>query len=125
MKLLRRFFSSWHVLVAGLIALILYLGSPFLIRFYDPTAGSFDGGYLVWIALGVSLAYVVGFAGWVLWQLLFSSLDRATASQRSEWGNLDDWFNGLSPAQKWAAVQGTFIFCILLVLACLKLVPLS
>jgi len=125
MKPLRRFFSSWHVLLAGIIAVFLYLGSPFLIRLYDPTAGAFDGGYLVWIVLGVSLAYVVGFAAWVLWQLLFSSLDRATASNGSEWGNLDDWFDQLSPSQKWCAVQGTFIFCILLILACLKLVPLS
>jgi hypothetical protein len=125
MKLLRRFFSSWHILVAGLIAIALYLGSPILIRLYDPTAGAFDGGYLVWVALGIALAYIVGFAAWVLWQLLFASLDRATASQRSEWGNLDDWFDALSPSQKWCAVQVTFIFCIILILACLKLVPLS
>ncbi len=122
---LRRIVSSWHVAIAAVIAMAAYLGSPYLIRLYDPTAGAFDGGFLVWIALGISLAYVVAAAGWVLWQLLFASLDRLTSSKSSEWGNLEEWFQQMTPAQKWLATQSTFVFCIVLILYCLHLIPLS
>lgn len=125
MNFLRRFFSSWHVAIAALIALAGYLGSPYLIRLYDPSAGAFDGGFLVWIALGISLAYLVAAAGWVLWQLLYATLDRLTSNKMSEWGNLEEWFKEMTPAQKWLATQTTFAFCIILILICLKLVPLS
>ena len=125
MKTLRRILSSWPTLVAGLVALVLYLGSPHVIRLYDPTAGAFDGGYLVWVVLGIALSYVVGFSGWILWQLLFASLDRLTSNESGEWGNLEQWFKEMSPCQKWWAVEGTFIFVLLFILICLKLVPLS
>lgn len=124
MNFLRRLFSSWHIFLAGIVFLVLYLFSPVLIRIYDPSAGCFDGGYLEWIVLGIALAFIVGFSAWWLWQLLFSSLDRLTANASGEWGNLEDWFDKMTPAQKWWAVQSTFLFCILLILVCLKLVPL-
>ena len=121
----RRIFSSWHGLLAGLIALGFYLVLPLLVRRLDPTAGVFDAGYLVWVGLATFLAFWSVFIGWVLWQLAFKSLDKATSDRASEWGKLMDWFEYLPPAQRWYAVQVTFVLCVALFLYCLKLVPLS
>lgn len=125
MKILRRLFSSWHGLLAGLIALGIYLALPPIVRHFDPTAGVFDAGYLVWVGLATFLAFWSVFVGWVLWQIAFKSLDKATSDSRSEWGKLMEWWEYLNPEHRWYAVQATFVLCVLLFLACLKLVPLS
>jgi hypothetical protein len=124
MKPLRRILSSWKGLAAGLVALTIYLLLPPVIRLYDPTAGVFDAGYLQWVGLATFLAFWAGFVGWVLFQLLFASLDAASANTKDEWGNLKTWFNDLSDGQRWCAVQGAYVLCVLLFIACLKLVPL-
>lgn len=125
MKTLRRLFSSWHGLLAGLVALTVYLFLPEVIRAYDPTAGVFDSGYLIWVGLASFVALWSGFIGWVLFQLFFASLDKAAASESDEWGNLRSWFDQLSPGQKWLAVQGAFAFCVVVFLVCLYLIPIS
>jgi hypothetical protein len=125
MKTLRRIFSSWHGLLAGLIALVIYLALPPIVRAYDPTAGVFDAGYLVWVGLATFLAFWSVFVGWVIWQLAFASLDRATSDHRSEWGRLQEWLEYIPPAHRWYIVQVTFVLCVVLFLVCLKLVPMS
>lgn len=125
MKLLRRIFSSFRGLLAGLVALGIYLVLPELIRAYDPTAGTFDAGYLQWIGLATFLTFWSGFVGWVLWQLIFSSLDKDSSNSADEWGNLRDWFNYLEPQTRWYMVQVSFLLCVAIFLICLKLVPLS
>jgi hypothetical protein len=125
MKLLRRIFSSFRGLLAGLVALGIYLILPELLRIYDPTAGTFDAGYLQWIGLATFLTFWSGFVGWVLWQLIFSSLDKDSSNVSDEWGNLRIWFNYLEPQTRWYMVQVTFLICVAIFLICLKLVPLS
>jgi sensor histidine kinase YesM len=125
MKLLRRIFSSFRGLLAGLVALGVYLILPELIRVYDPSAGTFDAGYLQWIGLATFLTFWSGFVGWVLWQLIFSSLDKDSSNTEDEWGNLRSWFTSLPPQVRWYVVQITFLICVAIFLICLKLVPLS
>jgi len=125
MKTLRRILSSWKGLAAGLVALTIYLLLPPVIRLYDPTAGVFDAGYLQWVGLATFLAFWAGFVGWVLFQLLFASLDAASANTKDEWGNLKTWFEHIAPHKRWYLVQSAFVLCVLLFLICLKLVPLS
>jgi len=122
MKFLRRFLSSWPTLLAAAIALSIYLYLPKVVRMYDPTAGVYDGGYLLWLGLGVAFAFALGAAGWVLWQLLFASLDKLSSNAKDEWGNLMVWFHTLPDTHKYWAVQGTFIFTLAYVLLCLWLV---
>ena len=83
------------------------------------------GALLVWVGLATFLAFWAGFVGWVLWQVIFASLDKATSNRSDEWGALHEWLEYLSPRERWWAVQGTFAFCVLVFLACLKLVPLG
>lgn len=109
-------------MLTAAIALSIYLYLPKIVRMYDPTAGSYDGGYLLWLGLGISFAFGLAAAGWFLWQRIFASLDKASADQHDEWGNLYTWFKCLSPVQKYWAVQGTFIFALIYVLVCLWLV---
>jgi hypothetical protein len=125
MKSLRRLFSSFHGFLAGVVALGIYLLLPYVIRLYDPSAGLFDAGYLQWVGLATFLTFWTGFVAWLLWQLIFSSLDKATANAQNEWGNLQLWFDCLTPAAKWYVVQVTFLLCVAIFLICLKLVPLS
>ena len=114
MKLLKRFFSSWLNLLTMGIAIGLFLLSPILIHWYDPTAGVFDAGFLQAIVLAAVFTFSEGFFGWILWQLIFASLDRATQDKDGNWGALDKWTIRMTPAQLVFLVQGTFIFCIFL-----------
>jgi hypothetical protein len=125
MRTLRRIFSSFRGFLAGVVALGIYLILPELIRIYDPTAGTFDAGYLQWIGLATFLTFWSGFVGWVLWQLIFSSLDKDSSNRDDEWGNLRLWFDVMPPEQKWRMVQLSFLICVAIFLICLKLVPLS
>lgn len=114
MNTLRRILSSWRNLALLSVALILFLVSPVIIRWYDPTAGAFDAGFLQAIVLAGVYTFAQGFFGWVFWQIAFASLDKLTASKAREWGNLEEWTRVLSPAQKVFLVQGTFIFSVIL-----------
>jgi len=122
---LRRLFSSWHALLAGGISLGVYLIAPIVVRWFDPAAGAFDGGYLVWVFLATFVTFWAVFVGWAVWQLAFALLDRMTSSPAGEWGELEAWFAAMSPAQRFWAVQGTFIFCIAAFIYILQLIPVS
>ena len=114
MKFLKRFFSSWPNLLSFVFALGLFLVSPVIIRWYDPTAGIFDAGFLQAVALAAFFTFAEGFGGWILWQQLFASLDKATQSDKSNWGYLDQATTSLTPAQFVFLVQGSFVFCVCL-----------
>lgn len=122
--ILRRFVSSWKSLLSGLIALAIYLCLPPIIRWYDPTAAVFDGGYLQWVGFAAFLVFFGVFVGTAAWQIAFSVLDKLTAGKAGEWANLEAWTESLTPLQKVLLVQGTHAFCILLFFLALKLVPL-
>jgi hypothetical protein len=117
-RLLSRWFSSWQGLFAGLLALGAYLALPPLLRAYDPTAGVFDAGYLQWVGLSTVLSFWAVFVGWLSWQIAFASIDKAADRHLSE------WFEALSPREKWCATQITFLAMLGLFLLALKLVPL-
>ena len=114
MKFLKRFFSSWPNLLTFGLAVLLFLVSPVVIRWYDPTAGVFDAGFLQAIVLAAVFTFSEAFFGWVLWQLIFASLDRATQSKDSNWGWLDRATAGLTNSQFVFLVQGSFVFCVCL-----------
>lgn len=116
---MRRWLSSWQGWLAGVCAVFLFLVSPLLIRLYDPTAGVWDGGVLQWLLLAaVAAALGVGLM-WTLWQIAFPSTD----AEADEGDNLRWWFAQMSPAQKWWAVQGTFLFMLAYWVAILFAVP--
>lgn len=117
-KTLQRFLSSWQGLLAGVVAIALYLALPIALRAYDPTAGVFDAGYLQWLGLATVLSCWAVFVGWVTWQIAFRSIDQA-ADQK-----LGVWFEGLSDREKWYATQATYILMLVLFIIALKLVPL-
>jgi len=118
LRTIRRWLSSWQGLLAGILALGAYLALPTLLRAYDPTAGVFDAGYLQWVGLSTVLSFWAVFVGWLSWQIAFSSIDKA-ADRR-----LPEWFEALSPREKWYATQVTFALMLGLFLLALKLVPL-
>lgn len=114
---MKRLLSSWQGLFAGVLAVALYVISPDIIRWQYPTAGTYDGGELQWILLA-TVVYLWGvFLAWVGWQIAFRSIDRAADKQ------LDSWFENLSPAFKWIAVQVTFTIMWIAWFVSLKLCP--
>lgn len=114
MKFLKRFLSSWANLVAFAVAIAVFLVSPVIIRWYDPTAGMFDSGVLQTVSLAAFFTFSEATGGWILWQLIFASLDRATQDEKSNWGSLDRATQSLPSLQFVLIVQGTFVFCIAL-----------
>lgn len=114
---MKRLLSSWQGLLAGILAVILYVISPGLIRWQYPTAGTYDGGELQWILLA-TVVYLWGiFVSWIGWQIAFRSLDYAADKQ------LNIWFGQLSPVKKWLAVQVTFTVMWIAWFVALKLCP--
>lgn len=114
---MKRFLSSWQGWLAFVFAIGLFIVSPVLIRAFDPTAGVWDGGVIQWLVLAVVAASLgVGFI-WSLWQIAFPSTDKAADE------SLPDWFAQMSPAAKWWAVQGTFLFMLAYWVAILFAVP--
>lgn len=118
MNKIHRFLSCWQGLLAGVVALALYLALPLALRAYDPTAGLFDAGYLQWLGLATVLSFWAVFVAWVTWQIAFRSIDKS-ADQR-----LAAWFEGLTDREKWYATQATFVLMLALFIVALKLVPL-
>lgn len=114
----KRLISSWQGLTAGVLALCIYLALPIALRWIDPTAGTFDAGYLQWLGLAAVLYFSAIFCGWVGFQIAFRSIDRE--ADRS----LSEWFKSLAPSSKWWATQVAFLIMLCLFLVCLKLVPL-
>jgi magnesium-transporting ATPase (P-type) len=114
---MKRFFNAWQGWLASLLALALFLASPFIIRAYDPTAGVWDGGVLQWLLLAVVAAALGVGLMWTLWQIAFPSTDKE-ADQK-----IDDWFNAMTSAQKYWAVQGTFLFMLIYWVAILFAIP--
>lgn len=113
----RRIVSSWQGLVAGLVALAMFLISPVLLRLYDPTAGLWDAGVLQWLVLA-TVAFCWGvFIAWVGWQIAFPSTDKAADE------HLSAWFDEMSPWARWVAVQATFVALLALWVAILFAVP--
>lgn len=117
MKKIRRFLSSWQGWLAFVVALAVFLVSPILIRAVDPTAGVFDGGILQILLFGVVAAALGVGVIWALWQIAFPSTDKAADE------GLANWFNAMSPAAKWWAVQGTFLFMLAYWVAILAVLP--
>jgi len=124
MNTLRRLLSSWKGALSGLVAIVIYLLLPPLLRIYDPTAGCFDAGYLQWVGLATACAFWSGFVGWVMFQIFFASLDHASSSDHDEWGALKAWFYDLSGRERWYVTQGAYVLCVVIFLVCLKLVPM-
>lgn len=118
MKHLTRLLSSWQGLLAGVIAISLYLALPIALRAYDPTAGVFDAGYLQWLGLATVLSCWAVFVAWVTWQIAFRSIDRSADE------HLSRWFEGLSDKEKWYATQATYALMLILFFVALKLIPL-
>ena len=115
---MKRFFSSWQGLGCGAVALALYLVLPVFLRWYDPTAGLFDAGYLQWVGLATVLAFWTVFVGWVCFQIAFPSVDKQADR------HIGAWFQALSDREKWYVTQSLFVLMLLLFLVCLVIVPL-
>jgi len=115
---LRRVISSWQGLAAGAAALGIYLYLPGQLRRIDPTAGTFDAGFLHWIGLASVLFFGGIFAAWLGWQIAWRSLDRAADAA------LDRWFAEFPPQHRWILAQGAFVLMLGYWLACLWIVPL-
>jgi hypothetical protein len=118
-RVVKRFFSSWQGFTALVVAVIIYLYSPSIIRAYDPTAGLFDGGYLQWLLLSITAYFVAVWATWTGWQLAFPCTDKESDRHLSE------WFKSIPHWGKWVAVQTTFCFFFWGFIQILKAIPLK
>lgn len=114
---MKRFLNSWQGWTAGAVFILIFLASPPLIREIDPTAGVFDAGYLHWLLLSAGAAAFGIAVVWTLWQISFPSTDKEADKRLAE------WFLAMSPAQKWWAVQSTFLALLAYWLVILLAIP--
>ena len=73
---MKRLFSNWQGLTALLLAAAAFYFSPHLLRLLDPTAGTFDVGYLQRPLVAMSYFFFATFCAWTAFQIDFPSLDK-------------------------------------------------
>lgn len=125
----------WQGLFALIIALALFLGSPYALMFLDPTAGTFDLGYLQRPVLALVFFLFATFAAWLALQLDWPDVDRwvddefapdledgAPWQVKRETGLGPDWLR-LSPLARVLILLGLFALLLTAYLVCLALVP--
>jgi len=118
MKPLKRLFSNWQGLTALLAAAAVFYYSPHLLRWLDPTAGTFDVGYLQRPLVAASYFFFATFCAWTAFQIEFPSLDRWLDAQ----GFTESW--RLASAEfKLRFLFSVLALLVLAYLVCLWLVP--
>lgn len=111
----------WQGLVALVLGILIFLGSPEILHSIDETAGAFDLGYLQRPILALVFFLFATFAAWLAFQLDWPDLDKWIDDEDGE-GFADD-LQKLSPLSR--IVLGVSVFFLLLAafLVCLALVP--
>jgi hypothetical protein len=116
---MKKLFSHWQGLATLLAAIVLFFVSGPLLRLMDPTAGTFDPGYLQRPIVALGYHLFMNSALWVGFQLSFPSLD-----ERLDRGDFKTWFeDGPSPTGKVWIITFILAFEALSYLVCLWLVP--
>lgn len=119
MKSILRFLSSWPEFLLLAASVAVFFVSPLVLRFVDPTAGAFDGGYIQRPIVAVVYFYASIFAAWTAIDISFRTLSR--------WLHLGGFpiaWETFSDPQK--IVFAVVVFTVLVAdfLVCLALVPL-
>lgn len=112
----------WKGLSALILAALVFLGSPYLLRWLDPTAGAFDVGYLQRPVMALVYFLFATFAAWVVFQIDWPDADRWIDSEAKENSFKAD-FNSLSGPTKIGVSLYVFTILLAAFLLCLALVP--
>ena len=85
--------KEWKEELAGiLLALLLFLVSPFLLRLLDPTAGAYDAGVLHIIVFSLVALLTFSFLAWVGIKLNFKEVfDYLQTDFTKDFATLDKW----------------------------------
>ena len=71
-KKIGKFLMEWHEIITLPIALLIWVASPFFLRFFiDPTASTFDGGVLQIIYWPVIAFMVLSAVAWLYFKITF------------------------------------------------------
>jgi len=117
---MKRIFSNWQGLAALLIASAIFYFSPSLLRMLDPTAGTFDVGYLQRPLVAAAWFFFVDFCVWTIIQTNWKTADRWIDSG----GFRRDW-ESLLPRQRIAYFMVTIFVLLAAFLYTLANVPVS
>jgi len=74
MKKLLKFLVTWNELWSLPLAMVLWWASPWLIRFIDPTAATYDGGIFQIILFTVIQFMVYHAVAWILLKITFPGI---------------------------------------------------
>jgi hypothetical protein len=117
---MKKILSHVQGLAALLLAVFLFDISGPLLRLLDPTAGTFDAGYIQAPVVALVYHLFLNAAIWITFQLSFPSLDK-----RLDEGMFGLWFDELLVKQKVHLIALILAFEALTYLFCLWLVPVS
>lgn len=115
---IKRFFSNWQGFTALLAALAVFWFSPHLLHWLDPTAGTFDVGYLQRPLVAAAYFFFATFCAWTAFQIEFPTLNRWLDMN----GFAESW--KLAPAEfKLRYTLSALALLVASYLVCLWLVP--
>ena len=113
---MKRLLSSWQGFLGGVLGVVLFFNSPWMIRLYDPSAGQADGGFLHKLVSATVLYLFMIFLSWVGFQISFPSMDKWADK------NIGEAFDGMPNHVKFLYTQTGFIVMLLTFILCLIIV---
>lgn len=111
-----RFLSSWQGLLAGIIGILLFLFSPFIIYLYDPTSGVVNAGFLHFLISGITVYLFTIFFAWIGFQISFPSMDKWADK------NIGEAFEGFTQREKFLYAQAGYLTMLIDFIICLIIV---
>jgi hypothetical protein len=102
----QKFFKTWNETIGFFISFFLFLVSPFILRLFDPLAGSFDLGVLQVAIVSMLLFQWSGVVAWFTFRFNFPTLHRWMDD------TMEDELTTPKPINEAKAVQGSAWFAI-------------
>lgn len=108
-------------LLAAVIAVGIFLGSPIILGWYDPTAGTFDVGYLQRVAVAAVFFLFGTFLAWIALQIDWPDINKYVDSDDK--GGFGSDFSIQSAKFKIIATMVLFFGLLIAFLISMALVP--
>lgn len=116
-SLLKLLFKSWGEYVLLIVAVVLFLVSPYIFRWYDPTAGSFDIGVLQVNITSIISLCLFSCVSWAMLKILWPDI---RCFFEDEFGKN---FKSLTPWQKIATSLFVYFFIVLALVMLNQAIP--
>lgn len=113
-----KFLKAWKGIISTAIVLLVFCGLPSVFRFFRPTSGTIDWGYLQGLVFSTIVFFSAILCAWIAiqcdWSIFTDYISRKKAS--------DDW-RYLTPFQRTVVMHSVILILILFYILCFFALP--